>query len=169
VNDDLDLDLIDELSSVPDISDPSHVLRGFLSDEDTPTMTREDRMALYAVEEVLRVYRDGIRLDPSTRDEHGTIATVIHKVGRGQRVVRLKLDDLQRVVRLAERLRRAQPCDCPLALEDPEIGPHSVGAHERDACNGHIHGPNPPCGGCFDCLLAQSAYYERKAKEATDG
>lgn len=53
-------------------------------------------------------------------------------------------------------------CDCPPSFDYP----HTKRQHDLESCHGHIHGPNPPCGGCWDCLCQQIAYYHRKVAAA---
>lgn len=55
------------------------------------------------------------------------------------------------------------PCTCPL-VDDPEIGAHTELEHHQDSCGG-ISAP-APCGGCYDCLLAQAAHARRTAARA---
>lgn len=49
-----------------------------------------------------------------------------------------------------------QMCGCPLTDEPATGGPHTVQEHRRQSCGG----PSvpQPCGGCYDCVLAQIAH-----------
>lgn len=52
-----------------------------------------------------------------------------------------------------ERIKAEEAlCSCPL-VNEPNIGPHSEIEHRKDSCGG-VSTPEP-CGGCYDCLLAQ--------------
>lgn len=64
--------------------------------------------------------------------------------------------------------RRAEqgPCSCPVAIDNDaaEAGanyPHTLAAHYSESCGGPSR-PDP-CGGCYDCVCAQWAYYARLA------
>lgn len=50
------------------------------------------------------------------------------------------------------------PCDCPL-VDHEQFGPHTIREHRRYSCGGA--GMPEPCGGCYDCLIVQIAYWDR--------
>lgn len=59
-----------------------------------------------------------------------------------------------------------EPCDCLLSSleEAPGIGPHTRKEHAMESCGGA--GMPEPCGGCYDCMIAQWEYGERMRKRA---
>lgn len=49
-------------------------------------------------------------------------------------------------------------CTCLLSKE-PMVGPHTEREHDRGSCGG-VSRPEP-CGGCYDCVIAQIAHADR--------
>lgn len=58
--------------------------------------------------------------------------------------------------------RDDSPCDC--AAYDPVDGHHTKYEHQKDACRQSWNSPDL-CGGCWDCLAQQIAYWRKKREE----
>jgi len=54
-----------------------------------------------------------------------------------------------------------ETCDCAYG----EVDGHTRAAHLNDSCGGWTF--DPPCGGCYQCLAMQAAYYNRE--DTADG
>lgn len=59
------------------------------------------------------------------------------------------------------------PCGCLIRWADePAAGPHTIAEHDATSCGGTAF--PEPCGGCFDCMAATVARWDRLAREAAE-
>jgi hypothetical protein len=73
------------------------------------------------------------------------------RIDNGLGVTKAEPGDFAEVLHAVQDDERT--CDCPLIYEPSTGGPHTVKEHRRQSCGG----PSvpAPCGGCYDCVIAQ--------------